>query len=261
VDTQFSHIFLNQMRLGMLAFVLVPVSLMMCVAISSVTVSQPEVVAKLAASLSPSNPLEKRSAPWPITPASEMSINNSGVVGEARACEVTNATVNDVPIGAVLSSANESQVQRCWRQVDDTNMRPLVRDYRGFRECFGMCWDSAPFRASEWENRLRRDLDPIMMPMHGGVLPQRMAKLSVELSRLCPTPPVESPHMWVNDTVIVEFGCGNAALLSIVAPRSPHVFGVGTEVAKTLVDHGAAFYPHLAVHRLVLRRARTPSRL
>jgi hypothetical protein len=172
--------------------------------------------------------------------------------GSPPRCNVTSALVNDVPVGDILSSTNLSYINMCHQAAAaGAGARGMEFFSRAVRECSGIREERQTFRTKEWENRLRRHEDPIMMPMHGGVVPSRMARLALQLSRRCPTPPVEQPHLWPNDTVIVELGCGNAALLSVVAPRAPHIVGVGTDVAKALVEHGSAFYPHLAVHRAI----------
>jgi hypothetical protein len=229
----------------------VSVALLICVAASMGAFERLGEMKSTTTSTSPSENGE------PFVPENLVArIVSSGGTGGAFSprCSVTTALVNDVPVGDILSSANVSYINAC-RQAAGAAAGAGTdgggTHYRAIRDCTGINEHRQAFRTDEWENRLRRYEDPILMPMHGGVVPSRMARLAVQLSRHCPTPPLEQPHLWPNETVIVELGCGNAALLSVVAPRAPHIVGVGTDVAKSLVEHGSIFYPHLAVHRAI----------
>lgn len=165
---------------------------------------------------------------------------------------MSNQSVHGIPVGAVLSEVNAT-----WMAQAEANCSypASLGPHRRRRECVGILY-SPPLRsagdsnAEHWERRLVRGEDPIFFPMHGGVTAQRMMRLALQLMRLGPLE-LKDAASWPNRTVVVELGSGNAAALSVMAPPLPHVYGVGTDIARSLIAHARAFYPHLLTHAAI----------
>lgn len=184
-----------------------------------------------------------------VPPTTHSNAPRPQEVGEVvEDCKPSELEVHGLDVGPLYSHGN-SRVKHCKDELDFAIANKSVT-HNQYKRCVGTNPRGDGKTHAVWEKRLRREAEPMMFPMHGGVSAERMMKLAHQLASLCPLKLSDSSS-WPNGTIVAELGCGNAALLSVVAPPLPHVVGVGSDIATALIDHGSEYYPHLSLHRSV----------
>lgn len=133
------------------------------------------------------------------------------------------------------------------------------RDYFAALRCIGLYYDVEAIErlgAASWEARApNASWHPVLVPMHGGVVPSRLVQQSEYLARVGgvtdalraanATSASDIPDPLDPSTVIVELGGGNGGLLFAMCPPSPRVACYCADFAPGLLRHGAEHQPHI----------------